>query len=57
MVLEKGRIVFAGTAADFQKSELAAIKELAALDHHDHANDPYFSDPWDKRRHPKEEIL
>ncbi|HKE57952.1 MAG TPA: ATP-binding cassette domain-containing protein [Pyrinomonadaceae bacterium] len=57
MVLEKGRIIFVGTADEFQKSELPAINELAALDHHDHTKDPYFKDPWDKRRHPNEEIL
>src|SRR5262245_16381953 len=57
MVLEKGRIIFVGTPDEFQKSELPAINELAALDHHDHTKDPYFKDPWDKRRHPNEEIL
>jgi phospholipid/cholesterol/gamma-HCH transport system ATP-binding protein len=57
MVLEKGRIVFAGTVEEFQTSDLPVIKELAALDPHDHSKDPYFPDPWDKRRRPKEEIL
>jgi len=57
IVLDNGRIVFNGTALEFQKSELPAIKELAALDHHDHANDPYFNDPWDKNRRPKDKIL
>jgi phospholipid/cholesterol/gamma-HCH transport system ATP-binding protein len=57
VVLQKGKIIFAGTAGEFHKSELPAIRELAALDHHDHTKDPYFSDPWDKRRHPSEEIL
>jgi phospholipid/cholesterol/gamma-HCH transport system ATP-binding protein len=57
IVLEQGRIIFAGTVEEFQKSDLPAIKELEALDPHDHSMDPYFSDPWDKRRRPKEEIL
>jgi phospholipid/cholesterol/gamma-HCH transport system ATP-binding protein len=57
IVLDGGRIAFTGSAEEFQDSELPAIKELAALDHHDHANDPYFQDPWDKRRHPQEAIL
>ena len=56
IVLEKGRFVFEGSAAEFQKSEVPAIKELVVLDHHDHTQDPYFSDPWDKRRRPTEEI-
>jgi phospholipid/cholesterol/gamma-HCH transport system ATP-binding protein len=55
-LLEGGRIVFTGTAEEFQNSDLPVIKELASLDPHDHSKDPYFPDPWDKRRRPKEEI-
>lgn len=55
--LDDRRIVFAGTVDDFQKSDLLAIKELAALDQHERSKVPYFTDPWDKRRRPKEEIL
>ena len=57
MVLEAGRIVFSGSVDEFKTSELPAIQELKTLDHHDHSKDPHFSDPWDKRRHPKETIL
>ena len=57
IVLEKGRIAFTGSVEEFEKSDLPTIKELATLDHHDHSNDPYFTDPWDKRRRPKEQIL
>ena len=57
MVLAEGRIAFIGSVEDFTNSELPAIKELAALDHPDHSKDPYFPDPWDKRRHPHEAIL
>jgi phospholipid/cholesterol/gamma-HCH transport system ATP-binding protein len=57
IVLEQGTIVFHGSATDFAKSDLRTIKELITLDRHDHSNDPYFTDPWDKRRHPTETIL
>lgn len=57
MVLENGRIVFKGSVEEFQTSELPAIKELAALDHHNHSTDPHFADPWDKQRLPAETIL
>lgn len=57
MVLEDGRFVFSGSAQEFMASELNAIKELTALDHHDHLTDPYFTDPWDKHRRPAEPIL
>ena len=57
VVLQQGKIVFEGSAAEFAKSELIAIQELAALDHHDHSKDPHFTDPWDKRRRPQEAIL
>ena len=57
IVLDAGVIVFDGSVEDFVKSELPAIKDLITLERHDHANDPYFQDPWDKRRHPAEAIL
>jgi len=57
IVLQDGRIVFSGSVMEFAKSDLPAIAELSALDHHNHTNDPYFADPWDKRRHPAETIL
>lgn len=57
IVLDAGRIVFAGTAAEFATSELEAIRELSSLDRHDHAHEPHFTDPWDKRRVPREAIL
>lgn len=57
IVLDQGRIAFNGTVAEFHKSDLPVIKELVTLDHHDHSKDPYFIDPWDKRRHPKEKLL
>ena len=57
VVLKDGRIVFNGSLHEFKASELSAIKELTALDHYDHSRDPYFTDPWDKHRHPNEPIL
>lgn len=57
MVLDAGSIVFNGSVADFEKSDLPAIRELVTLEGHDHSKDPYFADPWDKRRHPAEAIL
>ena len=57
MVLDAGSIVFDGSVADFAKSDLPEIKELITLESHDHSKDPYFADPWDKRRHPTETIL
>lgn len=57
MVLEEGRIEFIGSLKEFESSNLPAIKQLATLDSHDHSSDPYFTDPWDKDRHPNETIL
>jgi phospholipid/cholesterol/gamma-HCH transport system ATP-binding protein len=57
IVLEHGKIVFAGSVEKFQHTDLSAIKQMIALDQHNHASDPYFPDPWDKKRRPKEEIL
>jgi phospholipid/cholesterol/gamma-HCH transport system ATP-binding protein len=57
MVLENGEIAFDGSAAEFAKSKLKAIQDLVTLDRHDHFSEPYFADPWDKRRRPAETIL
>lgn len=57
MLLDSGRIVFIGSFDDFQNSDSPLIKELVELDPHDHSADPYYPDPWDKRRKPKSDIL
>jgi len=57
MVLDAGSVVFDGSVEDFNKSDLPAIRELVTLERHDHSKDPYFTDPWDKRRHAAESIL
>lgn len=56
IVLSEGRIVFSGSVRDFKTSKLKTIRELVALEG-DHSRDPYFEDPWDKRRRPDETIL
>ena len=57
IILENGEIAFNGSVTEFKNSQLKVIQELSSLDHHDHAKDPYFTDPWDKRRQPAETIL
>jgi len=57
IVLKDGVIAFEGSPAGFARSDLKVIRELSTLDHHNHTNDPNFSDPWDKRRRPLESIL
>lgn len=57
IVLEEGKIVFDGSASEFAISDLKAVQNLSTLDRHDHSHEPYFADPWDKRRHPAETIL
>ena len=57
IVLEGGKIAFDGSQAEFATSQLKAIKDLSTLDRHDHSKDPYFTDPWDKKRQPAETIL
>jgi len=57
IVLDANKIVFAGSAAEFANSQLKAIQDLTTLDRHDHSHEPYFADPWDKKRHPAEAIL
>ncbi len=56
ILMESGKIAFTGSVEEFQNSDLPAIRQLSALDHHDHTADPYFPDPWDKKRTPKEDI-
>ena len=57
MVLDSGRLVFSGNVDEFQRSDQPVIKHLAVFDSRNHDADPYFPDPWDKHRKPKEEIL
>jgi ABC-type transporter Mla maintaining outer membrane lipid asymmetry ATPase subunit MlaF len=57
MFLDSGRIAFLGSVEDFQTSDSPLIKGFVAIDPHDHSADPYYPDPWDKRRKPKREII
>jgi len=57
MMLEEGRLRFIGSASEFANCDLPSVKRMLTLDQHDHSADPYFSDPWDKIRHPTEKIL
>ena len=57
MMLAEGRLRFIGSASEFANCDLRSVKRMLTLDQHDHSADPYFSDPWDKIRHPTEKIL
>jgi phospholipid/cholesterol/gamma-HCH transport system ATP-binding protein len=57
IVLEAGRIVFTGSAAALQQSELPAVTNLTDAEHGTPLSDFWAADPWDKSRKPKEEIL
>jgi phospholipid/cholesterol/gamma-HCH transport system ATP-binding protein len=57
IVLDSGKIAFAGSLDEFQACDLPAVKELLVLDQHDHSADPYFADPWDKARRAHEQLL
>jgi phospholipid/cholesterol/gamma-HCH transport system ATP-binding protein len=57
MALESGKLAFTGSLVEFQASDLPSVRRLLTLDHHDHSADPYFPDPWDKSRQPREKLL
>ncbi len=57
IVLDAGKIVFCGSVSEFQVSTLPTIENLRLTDHHTVAPDYYVTNPWDKRRKPKEDIL
>jgi phospholipid/cholesterol/gamma-HCH transport system ATP-binding protein len=57
VVLEQGKIAFIGAVHEFLKSDLPAIQELLTVDGRDRSKEPYFVDPWDKRRQPTEKLL
>ena len=57
MMLEEGRISFIGSPRDFMNCDSPSVQRMLTLEQHDHSNDPYFTDPWDKTRHPTQKIL
>ena len=57
LVLDNGKVIFEGGLSGFQSSDLPAVKRLLTLDPNDHTDDPYFQNPWDRRRHSREKLL
>ena len=57
MVLEAGRVAFLGSSDEFYKCKLASVERMLTLEQHDHSADPYFTDPWDRSRTPREKLL
>jgi len=57
MLLEDGEIKFIGSPAEFAECDLPSVHKMLTLELHDHSHNPYFPDPWDKRRHPTEKLL
>jgi phospholipid/cholesterol/gamma-HCH transport system ATP-binding protein len=57
LVLDNGRIVFAGSVAEFETSSLPVVTRLTQADNGTVFSDYNPPDPWDKRRKPREAIL
>jgi ABC-type transporter Mla maintaining outer membrane lipid asymmetry ATPase subunit MlaF len=57
MVLDEGRIAFTGSVAEFETNPLRAVARLTHADNGTVISDFATSDPWDKRRLPRERIL
>jgi phospholipid/cholesterol/gamma-HCH transport system ATP-binding protein len=57
LVLDKGRIVFAGSVAEFETSSLPVVTHLTQADNGTAFSDYNPPDPWDKKRKPREAIL
>jgi hypothetical protein len=57
IVLDAGRLVFNGTVAEFEASTLPVVTRLTTAENGTTFSDFYTPDPWDKGRHPKEQIL
>lgn len=57
MVLDAGRIAFMGSVADFEHSNLREVVRLTHADNGTVFSDFATSDPWDKKRQPREQIL
>ena len=57
LVLDNGSIVFNGSLAEFDASELPAVTHLTKADNGTVFSHVNFPDPWDKRRQPAEKIL
>lgn len=57
MVIDAGRIVFTGSVAEFESSSLPAVTRLTDTEAETATPEFAPSDPWDKRRRPREPIL
>lgn len=57
MLLDGGRIAFAGSAAEFMNSNLPAVTYLTRAENGTVFSDYYAPDPWDKSRVSREKIL
>lgn len=57
MVLKNGEIVFTGSVAEFQRSTAPAVVQLTHTDNGTVLANFPTSNPWDKRRIPREQIL
>lgn len=57
IVLDAGRIVFTGSVAEFQRSSVPEVVRLTQAATGTGFSDFAPTDPWDKRRRPREQIL
>jgi phospholipid/cholesterol/gamma-HCH transport system ATP-binding protein len=57
IVLDAGQIVFTGSVAEFEGSSLTAVSRLTHAEAGAVRSSFAPSDPWDKRRRPRERIL
>lgn len=57
MVLDAGRIVFTGSVAEFESTSVPEVVRLTHADNGTVISDYATSDPWDKKRRPREQIL
>lgn len=57
IVLEEGRIVFAGSVAEFEASSLPAVTRVTRAGSGAERSEYAVTDPWDKSRRPLEPVL
>jgi phospholipid/cholesterol/gamma-HCH transport system ATP-binding protein len=57
MVLDGGQIVFSGSVADFEQSSLPPVVRLTHAENGTILSNLVTTNPWDKRRRPRDQIL
>jgi phospholipid/cholesterol/gamma-HCH transport system ATP-binding protein len=57
MVLDGGQIVFSGSVADFEQSSLPPVVRLTHAENGTILSNFVTTNPWDKRRRPRDQIL